>query len=138
MAKPWLHLQNGLTRSKLCQKSRKKVKFRGFRQKSKIRPGHRVVLTKNHIFLVLPVIHVQIKVSRLLQAWFMDFGAKWKSLGASPRGTEGGRPLSGNPDFNRREHWRYIFFKNCKKNQSEKSCRKNQSGSDFFNVRNSS
>ena len=27
-----------------------------------------------------------------------------------------------------------IFFKSCKKNQSQKSCKKNQFGTDFFNV----
>ena len=28
----------------------------------------------------------------------------------------------------------FIFFKICKKNQSQKSCKKNQFGTDFFNV----
>ena len=53
-------------------KSQKKFKYHGFRQKCKIRPGHRVVLTENNFFMVLPVIHVQIKVSWLSQARFMS------------------------------------------------------------------
>ena len=81
MAKQFLHLQKGLTRSKMSQNSRKRVQFHGFGLKSKIRPGHRVVLTKINIFcLVFPVIHVQIKGSRLSPFGFSDFGAKWRSL----------------------------------------------------------
>jgi hypothetical protein len=34
----------------MAQNSRKRVKFHGFRLKTKIRPGHRVVLTKIHSF----------------------------------------------------------------------------------------
>ena len=50
MAKEFFHLQKGLTGSKMSQNSRKTVQFHGFRLKSKIRPGHRVVLTKINIF----------------------------------------------------------------------------------------
>ena len=48
--KTFLQLQKGLTSSKMGQNRRKKVEFHGFGLKTKIRPGHRVVLTKIHIF----------------------------------------------------------------------------------------
>ena len=80
MMKTFIQLQKGLTRSKMAQNSRKQVKFNVFRLKSKIRPGHRVLLTKIHIFFCFPVIYVQIKGSRLSQARFVDIDANRDEL----------------------------------------------------------